>query len=311
MKTFIIMAIVLGLPFLLMPCGVTGQTDSYLVPQDSIYVAGYKAIYYRSTINDSIPQFEWGVFLCDTKILATVESNTKIDIYNFCNNPPCRIISCNLGDINNDGNGEVIFSIPDTGNNERVTTYIYSLNTEARQIGVFNGITRGHSGIRFKDLDGDQVPELIFKDLNYQSWHYRYSESPAPYLVWKWDGQQYRLSNFKLARGILKYLYDINPDSISIGGYLGHGWQNYLKNLADIQDTTKLDTCWNPQVESSFPVLLFNRMLTFYYTNGELAAESIFAMSCNNTPENKRLMIEIRKKLESDPFWKELQQSNW
>jgi hypothetical protein len=87
------------------------QTVMTKTPVDSIYFAGYKAVYYKLAFPGVKNDYQWIVENCDSLILSSEKSPLGVKIYNFCENATGPRITCNFQDIDNDGRGEIIFEI--------------------------------------------------------------------------------------------------------------------------------------------------------------------------------------------------------
>lgn len=302
------MRYIIILPLLFITCAITasGQSnkvmakiDTVRTPIDTIYFAGYKAINFKILCEENWYETEWEVYLCDRKLLTSFRWYPGPRLYNFGYNSKGVKKPHYIEDINGDGKGEIIFEVYSGGNNGRESAYIYTLDTLATLIGKFNGINTGLNMIRLDDLDGDSVPELIFNDMNYGCWPDGCAGAPAPYLVWKWNGNNYQLANFKLGNLILRQLNYWNPDSIP-------EILNTVKN-----DTSKIRN-FDPNNEYGYPMILIDDMLALTYAGHRYDADKIleFAWAKGDTT-----ILIFKKvfwdKVKSSYFWDNLQKSDW
>lgn len=277
------------------------QVDTVRTPTDTLYFAGYTAIYYRV---EDVPEKnlwmnEWSVYLCDKKLLTTMMWSPGLGFYNYYYNPDGSGQPCYFRDINNDGKGEIIFQANSGGNDGRASTIVYSLDTAATKICELDGLNKGLGPAWLDDLDYDSIPELVTNDRHYECWPDGCAGSPAPYLVWKWDGNQYRLANFKLSNIILDKLLNLGP-------------ANFTKMINAIeQDTSKIRN-FNPNDEYNYPVELISNMLNLCYDGRKAAVDSLLEFSWAKDDTTKSMFEKIYwKKVNSSYYWKDLQQSNW
>ena len=276
----------------------SGQTDCEPdfggMKTDTCHVDGYLITlryYLQIDTNDWGGQYK--IYRNDT-LLVTSIIWPFLGIDGCCYDPPPPKFS----DINGDGISDAIIVCASGGNDGADDVFIYSLDRPNHEIGRFTGLDKGE--FFYRDIDGDKLPEMIFPDIHYQCWHYGCSNSPAPFLVWKWDGIKYRLSNIKLADQILLNLYQIEPDSVEAS--------KFIINRASSSNYP----CWDRKTAYSFPEDILKEMLIFDYCGKFNIADSIFKISCpENLPGNKALFDEIEQEIESSPYWQELQKSDW
>jgi hypothetical protein len=275
------------------------QGDTLRVPVDTIYFSGYTAISYRVYEEDNYFQVEWEIFLGTKKLMTSFKWYPGPGFYDYSYNPDGGSIPSYLRDINGDGKGEIILSAWSGGNDGRGSSYIYSLDTTASLIGVFDGLNTSLSEAVLCSYDSDNIYEIGCNDRTYECWPYGCAGSPAPSLIWKWDGSKYRLANYKLGVEIMKQDYHWDSSYLAI-------------TLASIQrDTVKIRN-FNPNIEDQWPIDLINLMLNLAYIGQAPLAEQFceYAWASQDTtrPIFEKLFWE---KVHSSYYWQELQNSNW
>ena len=283
--------------FIFSAISASGQTDagkaipdSIRTPVDTIYFAGYMAV--NVSVNakneEDWHENEWEVYLCGKKLLTSFRWYPGPIFYDFNYNPNGGNQQRYIQDINGDGKGEIIFEVYSGGNNGWESTYIYTIDTTATLIGNFNGIDTGLNMLRMEDIDGDGIPELFFNDMNFDCWPEGCAGAPAPLLIWKWTGKQYKLANLKFSEYLLGQ----------------KGWKDELKSRLD-------DYILKPGY-SPFPPVIADVMLEYIYAGKYAAADSAFyALWPNNLSDKDKYYKEIWGYAKASHFWPELQKSNW
>jgi hypothetical protein len=210
-------------------------------------------------------------------------------------------------DINGDGTKDIVFVCGSGGSAGTENAYIFTLDSTGALIGSFEDYNKGPFGLI--DYDDDSYPEPVMGDVHYLCWHYGCSGSPRPYLVWKWDGEKYRLANFKLGDKILmshSLLLDYKTAGKMDSLYLD------TLNLSAVADFGIRVSSYNPTDEYSYPVELLRIMLELIYTGHAHWADSLFNKAWPDSVPNKRLFYDdLMQHQRSDPYWKELQESDW
>ncbi len=264
--------------------------DSDLDSVKTYIFAGYKAILYNipNSYNDS--QYVWKIFICDKTILTSRVTSPWL-IFHFYPEFYGRVESHNyfrpIYDINGDGKGEIILENKCQDRGCLPSTYVYTLDTNSTEILALNG---GDTGpIWLLDLDNDTYPELIFNDAkNYRQ-----------YLAWKWDGSKYKLANFKLRNGLMKYFY--HTDSISMANLI----MDQRNNPIRMKD-------FSPEKISDHEKDVMYLMMLLIYTGDSQGAERLldsFWMEGDNT--KAEFDKAVWNWVKSSHWWKELQGSSW
>ncbi len=285
------------------------QEASIKIPQDSINFAGYKAIYYRYSLPDSNSQFEWDIYNCDRLILASTIHPQEIEFYDFCQNSAGPHITCNYEDINSDGDGEIIFEVQSGNNDGRIAAYIYSIDSLATKIAVFDGREKGFGKLSFRDIDNDGNREILLRDLNFHCWHSHCADAPEPYLVWKLFGQQYKLANLTLNVPLINNLYNFKtpiiggPSSWAASGY----GPPVIDSLADALGKVKY---YNPNNDATYPINLARMIIILSFTNYTESPKNLLdAAWPDSVPNKDTFWTELQNKIKSDPLWKDVRES--
>ncbi len=225
------------------------------------------------------------------KIILTSILYPKLSICNYDFFCGCDSAVQFLKDITGDGKPELTFYSASGGSNGAENVYIYSIDTAAVLIGKFDGFNK--SSASFIDIDGDNIPEMICCDIRFQGWNCGCSNAPCPTLVWKWDGDKYRLANFKFKDYIL---LDLNTDSKHLDECLA--W--YIR---DFPNSTKY---------APYPTCLWRAMLDLIYAGESDAADSLFDKYWpSDLVDKDSFYKEFTDHLHSGSFWEELQNSDW
>ncbi len=269
------------------------QTDTTRILRDSLIIDEFRIYEYEIPFEISAEFYgmQYDVLANDRGIIRT-KIWPHIGIY------PCSFGSwpCTFDDVNGDGIRDIIFACLSGGNDAAEDIYIYSLDSTGHLIASFEGLDKGPWFP--EDIDGDGIQEMIFHSKHYQCWRYGCSGSPAPYLVWKWDNERYKLSNLKLSDQILSKLYKIDPG-------------DFIKEyISDENNVLKAPHDWKD--DYGYPVELLRRMLTFIYSGRSDLADSMFNYHWPEyVPGKEEFYRDIADHVEIDPYWKKLQESDW
>jgi len=270
------------------------QTDTLRVPVDTIYFSGYTGINYKVYEDENWWEHEVEISLGDKVLLTSMKWYPSPDLYNFCNDPNWSDSVCYLRDINNDQIPEVIINVVSGGNNGCESNYIYTIDTIATLIGNFNGVETKLNALRLQDIDGDNIPELLFNDMNFTCWPEGCAGAPAPLLIWKWTGQEYKLANFKFRN----FLTDVRS------------WK-------DEEDLRKSINSWikvfyNKPGYSAFPPFIADVMLDYIYMGEYQKADNVFYDLWPKMVDGEtQAYNDIWNHAKNSHFWQELQESNW
>ena len=219
-----------------------------------------------------------------------------MDIYNFRFDPQGRAKPCHFRDITGDSTTEVIFICYSGGNNAAEDVYVYSMDSIGTLIAGFENLDKGPWFP--KDIDNDNIPEMIFRSQHYLCWRYGCSGSPAPYLVWKWNGFEYKLANLKLSDEILRILYGINCDDF-ISAYLS-------------DSSTVISAPYPWKEDYGYPVELLRKMLWLIYSGRKDLADRMFNHHWpDDIPGKGEFYNDLMNRVKSDSFFPKVENSNW
>jgi hypothetical protein len=284
-----------------------GQIDTVKSPLDSIYIAGYKAVYYRLAPKDAKFEYEWSIYSCDSLILSSDTSPIGVKMYNFCENAAGPRITCNFQDIDTDGWGEIIFEIPgkDKISGEKFQFFVPDLIMTTGP--VFDGREKGYGKLSFNDIDNDGKLEILFKDLNFRCWHSHCNDSPEPYLVWKLDNLNYKLINLTSNVPILNNLYNFKIPLI--GGPNWWAMSEYgppiIDSLANAIGKVKY---YNPNNDATYPIELAKIIIYLSFTNYDNSPKQLLDAAWPDSIPNKGIFWkELQNKIQSDPLWNDIQ----
>lgn len=285
-----------GWLFLLSLCPnfVYAQSDTLKVPIDTIYFDRYKAVFNEYIDRDNFSVYNWEIFFGESKILSTFKYFPGPEFHDLCHSVP----PCYFKDITGDKVGEIMLSAACGGTAAFETTVIYSLDSTATEIGLFDGLNHDLNYADLTFIDADSIPEVVSNDLNYRE-RYFYPGGPFVFLVWKWDPSifHYRLANYKLGDLILKKFHKIDMDSFSLDKFLAY--------------EPKIDR-YDYGNDEDYPEPLFSYMTIFNYAGYPEVADSILNRLWPDSVTGKELFaVDAKKKMESAPYWPELQQSDW
>jgi hypothetical protein len=221
-----------------------------------------------------------------------------MDMWDFCRNWRMKSPACHFKDINSDGIVEVMFNYRSGGNDGTEDLEIYSIDSTGRRIAFFNGLENGCGLYWMKELDGDSIPEICTYSRHYECWKDGCAGSRAPVLAWKWDGGKYRMANWKLSDSILRIINKIDPDSVVI---------KYAFNNKRI-----IPGVYDPEDNDKYPLWLLGIMLDLIYAGQNAKADSVFNICWpDSLPYKDDFYIEAINRTRDDPFWQEIQDSDW
>ncbi len=237
--------------------------------EDTVFLGDYIAVRYnyvdslgrRTSITNEL------VFYKGSKeVLAITEGASSID--NLCSYDPQSSESCFLRDINADGFDEVLVAYFTGGANCCFGANLYSIDGSLKLIFRIEPNLREFELI---DLENDQIPEFIFVDETFAHWKDTYKVY-LPRLIWRWDGEKYRLANFKFSDHILQ---DFD-----------------LTNL-------KSEYFWS-------------KIITLYYAGKFELADSLFNAWGSPIFSDKGTEYKLfKEQFEYGEYWQELLESDW
>jgi hypothetical protein len=198
-------------------------------------------------------------------------------------------------DINGDGTKEFILHRNGGGQQGYDHIIVYSLGDKPI---LRDAVSCGSPSVRLLDIDADEIPEIYCGDYHFMGWKAHPSESAGLRLIWKWDGAQFRLANFKFT----DYLLNIMQDR----------WERmyYEIPLPDTLEGIRYDP---DSDEPDFPpVQLWGTMLVFIYAGQADKADSVFHEYWPEEIAGKEEFYrDFRRHLERSGHWQQLLESDW
>ncbi|MEE9118207.1 MAG: hypothetical protein V3U02_06405 [Calditrichia bacterium] len=225
----------------------------------------------------------------DTEVVFETGDH-EIDLYNFSSDSTKAIYA---NDIDGDGTLEFILHCNSGGQQCCNGFYVYSLYEKPvirDSVVCYNPIGQ------LDDLDGDGIPEIFCGDDWFLGWKAHWSKSAGFRLIWKWDGERYRLANFKFADYLLEQAMK---------------WWKYDKiPTPEILEGLHYDPDLD---EPDFPpVQLWGRMLVYIYTGESNKADSLFDDYWpEEIPGKEEFYRDFRWHLERNGHWQQLLESDW
>jgi len=221
-----------------------------------------------------------------------------IDMWDFCYSSRRESPECYFRDITGDSINEVVFNYGSGGNNGCEDLQIYSIDSTASEIAFFNGLEKGCGLYWLADLDNDAISEICTYSRHYECWKAGCAGSRAPLLVWKWDGERYRMANKKLSGRILRTINKVDPDSVV----------RQFRNTGDKIRKGEYD----PEDWDKYPLWLLGIMLDLIYVGEDARADSVFEICWpDSIPYKSEFYIEATDRVNTDPFWPEIEESAW
>jgi hypothetical protein len=263
------------------------------VPYDSVVFDDYKAISYgyqdsaghqmsmRVVLRIFKNQKEWMIFKDDCINAIT----------SFCSYLSYLKNNCYLSDINKDGHREFLITHATCGASDgQMGGYLYSVNDSANL--VLN-IPPSIADFKIEDLEHDSIPEIIAHDdlfTFFMDYPYRKFSQP---LIWKWDGEKYRIANGRYADYILDPL---GPNQLPPKS----DWFKSYPFPVTARSSIKVpyDSFWD-------------MVFSYYMVGRSTEADSLFnTLWPPEVPDKEKYQREIKKRIEQDPYWPQILQSN-
>ncbi len=206
------------------------------IAADTVELGAYYAILFdhydhghKSYLNNEI-----GIFKGQDELITIDEGGASFaDLRGFdstrCKNP----YFC---DINADGKREFLISYYTGGANCCFGAYLYSVGDTLELQFHIEPNLRDYSLI---DLDKDRIPEFVYFDNLFAHWQDCY-RCYLPLLIWRWDGEKYRLANYRYSDYILK---DYDLAHLPCGEDWGTVITLYYAGKSEIADSL-FNACW-------------------------------------------------------------------
>jgi hypothetical protein len=239
----------------------------FTMPRDTIELGQYMAVIYDYVDSAGHVTSVVGKLVIFKNSIEELVSEDGGGISNLCAYDASRLENCYIRDINGDGLDDILVSIYTGGANCCFGANLYSVGDSLRLIFHIEPNLRYFELV---DLEQDHIPEFIVGDENFAHWKDTYREF-MPILIWRWDGDKYRLANSRF------------PDYVM---------QEY--NAAD-----PCDNLWGWVIDLSYAGRVAEADSIFMYCWPD------------SVPGKIKEFQAFKKRLESGKFWQELQQSDW
>ena len=266
------------------------------VPLDSVQIDGYRAVRTELKPADGGEATEeLSLFKGDKKVMSSFGHN--IALYNFGSAGGDSTGQLFAKDINGDSLPEAIITVFTKSGFCCNYLSIISLGDEFSEIGRFE--LKETDIFYLEDIDGDSIPELLFRDPGFIDWHsYTFENAPRPLLIWKWRGGQYNLANSEFS--------------------------GYLTDQIQAEDFQKLDKQveqWQKQAgkpgtdaasgENAPPPELLEVVLDYYYADMDSTGDSLLDANWpENIPGKEEFHGELLERLNQGPYWKNLHENS-
>jgi len=231
--------------------------------------------------------FILNIFKGDEPVFKT--GDYQIELYNFSADSARPVYT---KDMDGDGIDEFILHCNGGGQQCCNEVRVFGLYDEPiLKDSVYNWSPR----LKLKDIDNDGIPEINCSENHFRGWKAHPAESPVLSLIWKWDGEKYRLANFKFGE------YLLNRRS---------KWRSKGIPLPDSLEGLRYDP---DSDEPDFPpVALWGRMLKYIYAGQATRADSIFNEYWpDEIPGKKEFYRDFKAYLQRSGHWQQLQDSDW
>lgn len=262
-------------------------------PVDSLQIGEFSIIKYSVENPEPYSVFDCFQFdiVKDGKILRRTIAAPFIYLFKcFYMNSDCDFL-----DLNGDGYQDVIVVQHSGGTAGAENIFIYTLDSSATEIAAFEGMDKSLSFVR--DIDNDGNMELFFHDLVDYKEYPEGTEVIPYYRVYKWDGAQFRIANFKLKNEISRLIFGQVPDSIDI---------EYFDRFK-VPGNYEYKSRWTPE----YPVGLGTTITSLYFIGEYSLADSIFESCWPDSIRGKKLFIGCFKQGIHGEFDDEILESAW
>lgn len=266
------------------------------VPIDSVQIDGYRAVRMElRTADGEKATEELSLFKGDKKVMSSFGHN--IALYNFGSAGPDSTGKLFAKDINGDSLPEAfITAFTESGFCCNYLSII-SLGDELSEIARFE--LKETDIFYLEDIDGDSIPELLFRDPGFIEWHsYTFEDAPRPLLIWKWREGQYILANNEFSG----YLTDqIQAEDL----------QKLDKQVKQWQKQAEKSGTDAPSTENTPPPELLEVVLDYYYAGMDTTADSLLDANWpENIPGKEEFHGELLDQLNQSPYWKNLHENS-
>jgi len=204
----------------------------------------------------------------------------------------CHSLEFNLigGDLTGNGKANVVIYEWSGGAHCCYTMFLFQIDGVVKQIAEIDG---EDSVPNFADMDGDSVPELLLHDMSYSYWPGSFADSPCPRVILRWSKNSYIVAPELM----------ISP-APSI--------QELENEAAKIRESERWTSGPNSEYNHyNIPKELFRNALDLMYADHKDLGWKFIEMAWTEKfPVDKELLEELRKRMASSPYWKQLQEIN-
>ncbi|MCL4458008.1 MAG: hypothetical protein M1147_03285 [Nitrospirae bacterium] len=201
----------------------------------------------------------------------------------------------NLSDITGDGIPDLIISVWSGGAHCCYSTTIFSLGEQFKKIVRLEG---KHTSFDIKDIDNDNVYELVGHDWTFEYWQSSFAGSPAPEIVLK-----YKNGNYVIATDLMK-----KPPPKSQEFYTK--FNDIRKKMGKSGEVIHQESeVWGS--DGGIPPELWGYMLDLMYSgNGQLALEFFDKVWSDKRRGKKEFLEVFKKQISKSPYWSEIKKMN-
>jgi len=198
-------------------------------------------------------------------------------------------VSPNIIDITGDGIPDLVVETFSGGAHCCYTYYLYSLGKKFKPIAV---LETKDSSLRFQDLDGDSIYEILGRDYTFAYWQTYFADSPAPEVILRHTGEGYHLA------------LDLMRKSPPSEEELSKQITDVRRQFGDPVMETFQDPAWRT---ARVPSSLWETMLDLIYGGNSQVAWDFFSRAWpkNEKGENEFLAA-FKAKLQTSPYWADL-----
>jgi hypothetical protein len=272
-------------------CGAAGASRVILGDYGSEYLTGSVDTVYHGKFKLIIRHGGWGgeTGVAGLDIISGYDTlsvaNDAVYFYDFCRDTLVFSTDCIFRDINKNRLEDIIIDVYWGGMHCCHEVYAIELSNPPKML---SKIGVDVATLEEKDLDRDSLPE-------FWHWCWQSPEGYVPiYLVWKWDGEKYRLANYKLKN------YFTN-DSLFCKTCL-------LNSMA------RVDSTYKPDFKNyTYPDPEFWDLINIYafYGRPEMIDSVFNEYWPDYNPGKKDAHDRFMASLKINDIWQQLQDSDW
>jgi hypothetical protein len=242
-------------------------------------------------------------------------SDFEVDIYRFCTDSMNDSLSCFAKDLDADNIREILITCFSGGQGCCRGLVVYSLEDKPR---IKSQIESNYIDAQLIDFDYDSIPEYIYRDYGTIAWNDETWKSYTPLLIWKWDKSGYKLANYKFSFYVINGVVpQYSRSDLPAQDSQLISVNSYLKGYSLYDDTSAItiagiDSAGHEHM-GGFPSRYFyNAMTQLFYAGLFAQADSLIDIYWPaNIPGKDYYYNDFKRRMQSEPHWKELQESKW